>query len=314
MNIAVKLKAHLWTLPRWFAAPFFGSSVLLGAVLASGGINSTAWLALIACLLVMAGGHSWNSYLDYAWTGIDKGEVDDRSAEKAYTGGQNLIEKKTVSLREVLFNALTWYALSAIPMGFIIARQGWWIAIPWVLGMLCTFWYSKAKFTVWSHELSLGIAVGPLPVLIGMFAVSSHPPIINGLLVSVPVAIVLSFMGLALDEWPDAEANLKKGVKSMAYMVWKYADNVFDDGTHMVKDLNILRWYCTSWLMFMVTYHVFLISIGVLAPMTGIALLVIPFIIPLFLLLKKDFYKIMGPIVAVAALYPVILLVGQLIK
>ena len=36
-----KLKAHLWTLPRWFAAPFFGSSMLIGAVLA-GGIDANA--------------------------------------------------------------------------------------------------------------------------------------------------------------------------------------------------------------------------------------------------------------------------------
>src|SRR5450759_2441548 len=96
-----KLKAHLWTLPRWFAAPFFGSTLLLGAVLA-GDISANSWWALVAGLLIMAGGHSFNSYLDYAWTGIDKGEVEERSAEKAYTGGQNLLANGIVSQREVL--------------------------------------------------------------------------------------------------------------------------------------------------------------------------------------------------------------------
>ena len=110
-----KIKAHLWTLPRWFAAPFFGSAILLGAVLA-GGINANAWLALIAGLLVMAGGHSFNSFLDYAWTGLDKGEIEDRSAEKDYTGGQNLIEAGIVTVREVAINAIAWYLLSAVPL------------------------------------------------------------------------------------------------------------------------------------------------------------------------------------------------------
>ena len=57
--MARKLKAHLLTLPRWFAAPFFGSAILLGAVLA-GGITANGWIALAAGLLIMAGGHSFS--------------------------------------------------------------------------------------------------------------------------------------------------------------------------------------------------------------------------------------------------------------
>ena len=73
----------------------------------------------IAGILVMAGGHSFNSFLDYAWTGLDKGETEDRSAEKDYTGGQNVISAKIVSLREVLGNALGWYILSAVPVIYL---------------------------------------------------------------------------------------------------------------------------------------------------------------------------------------------------
>ena len=50
-----KIKAHLFTLPRWFAAPFFGCSLLMGAVLA-GGLGANAWIALVGGLLIMAGG------------------------------------------------------------------------------------------------------------------------------------------------------------------------------------------------------------------------------------------------------------------
>lgn len=312
-----KLKIHLFTLPRWFAAPFFGSSVLIGAVLA-GGINMYVWITLILGMLLMAAGHSWNSFLDYAWTGLDKGEQADRSAEKAYTGGQNLIETKQVSLREVLTNACIYDIASLLVLQWVTFQTGhfWSLIILWIAGFIVPFWYSWGKFN-YTQELALGISVGPIPVLLGMYTVSPNPPIINGLLVSVPMAIILSFMGLALDEWPDAEANLKKGVKSFAYKVWEYSDNqpplVFSLGAGPVtnKSLTTLLWYCTAWLMFMCIYHVFLISIGVLAPLTALALVVVPLIFPALLLLKKEFRKTMTVVIALGALYPLLMLLGQ---
>jgi len=292
-----KLKAHLWTLPRWFAAPFFGSAILLGAVLA-GGINANAWLALIAGLLVMAGGHSFNSFLDYAWTGLDKGEIEDRSAEKDYTGGQNLIEAGIVTVREVAINAIIWYLLSAVPIIYLAFTVGWPIIVVWVVGMLVTFWYSWGKFN-WTHEMALAVGVGPGSVLLGMFAVSPNPPWGIGLLASVPIAIILSYLGLALDEWPDAEANLKKGVKSVAYMVWKYGVS--------------LEWYASTWLMFLLVFQLFLIQLGIFSPATGLAFIPAAALIPLLVMMKGNFRKTMGTIVLVAAFYPILLLAGQII-
>jgi len=292
-----KLKAHLWTLPRWFAAPFFGSAILLGAVLA-GGINANTWLALIAGLLVMAGGHSFNSFLDYAWTGLDKGEIEDRSAEKDYAGGQNLIEAGIVTVREVAINAIAWYLLSAIPIIYLAFTVGWPIIIVWVVGMLVTFWYSWGKFN-WTHETALAVGVGPGSVLLGMFAVSPNPPWGIGLLASVPIAIILSYLGLALDEWPDAEANLKKGVKSVAYMVWKYGVS--------------LEWYVSTWLMFLLVFQLFLIQLNILNPATALAFIPAAVLIPLLVMMKGNFRKTMGAIVLVAAFYPILLLVGQII-
>ncbi len=64
VTLKQKVKAHIFTLPRPFAAPFFGCSLLMGAVLA-GGLNANAWIALVGGLLLMFGGHSWNSFLDW---------------------------------------------------------------------------------------------------------------------------------------------------------------------------------------------------------------------------------------------------------
>ena len=301
-----KLKAHLLTLPRWFAAPYFGSTLLLGAVLA-GGISSNSWWALVGGLFIMAGGHSFNSYLDYAWTGIDKGKVEDRSAEKAYTGGQNLLANGIVSLKEVLANAIFWYLLALGPVIYLSIKIGFGVLVLAVLAMLITFWYSWGKFN-WIHELSLGAGAGPISVLLGMFGTVSHPNIAAGLLAGIPVAILLCFAGLALDEWPDAEANLKKGVKSIAYYVW-YAS-------------ISLEAFLGIWFAFMYLFQFFLIYIGVLAAQTMWTFALVPVFMALIVLLRskdlkekgKDraFKKTAGVFVMVAALYPVILLIGQL--
>ena len=332
VGLRAKLKAHLWTLPRWFAAPFFGSALLIGCALAGGFFTRNALIGLIGGLFIMAGGHAFNSYLDYAWTKIDQGEIENRSAEKDYCGAQNLIENKIVSIYETLFNALLWYVLSAIPILYLASTVGWGIIPVWIIGLLDTFWYSKSKFN-WTHELALGTGCGPVAVLLGMFSVTAHPDIIKGIIISYPYAIILSFAGLALDEWPDAEANIKKGVKSVAFMVWGLAPWVREPASFFqtpeyankhglipsglvgswVKDVNILRWYLMAWILFMFMYQIFLISIGYLAPLTAIAWLTFFPMMACCVFFSSNYRKAAGVFVAIAALYPVLLVVGQVL-
>jgi 1,4-dihydroxy-2-naphthoate octaprenyltransferase len=236
--------------------------------------------------------------LDYAWTGLDKGEPEERSAEKDYAGGQSVLAAGIVSVREVAFNAITWYLLALAPLIYLALNVGWQILIIGFLGMLVTFGYAKAKFN-WTHELVLGIGAGPLAVLGGMFATTSSPPWVTGLVVSVPSAILISFIGLAIDEWPDAEANLKKGVKSIAYKVW-------ENGVS-------LEWYISSWLLFMYLYQVFLISIGILVPLSAISFFTWPFLMAFLVLLKQNFRKWAGIIVLTGVTYPLLLVLGQFI-
>jgi len=292
-----KLKAHLWTLPRWFAAPWFGSVILLGAALA-GGINMNAWVGLLAGLLVMAGGHSFNSFLDYAWTGLDKGEVEDRSAEKSYTGGQNIIEAGIVSPKEVALNAVGWYVLSAVPVIFVAVKVGWPILLVWGLSMMITFWYSKSKFN-WTHELALFVGAGPLAALIGMYSVSHDPTWWIGIAAGAPAGLTLSFVGLPLDEYPDAEANLKKGVKSIAYKVWEYGID--------------LGFYLLTWVAFVYLLQLFLIVAGILVPLTWLTFILVPFFMAAVVFLKKWFSKAAGALVIIGACYPILMLVGQII-
>jgi len=297
MTLASKIKAHIFTLPRWFAAPFFGGVVLLGAVLA-GGINANAWIGLTAGLLVMAGGHSFNSFLDYSWTGLDKGEIENRSAEKDYCGGQNIIEAGIVTPREVLLNALGWYMLSAVPIIYLAIKVSWLILLVWVLSMLVTFWYSKAKFN-WTHELALFVGAGPLAALIGMYSVTPTPEWWIGIAASAPSGLILSFVGLPLDEFPDAEANLKKGVKSVAYKLWEYGVD--------------LGFYLLVWITFVYLLQLFLIAAGILAPLTWLTFALVPLFMATVVFLKKSFRKTAGILVIIGACYPLLMLIGQVI-
>jgi 1,4-dihydroxy-2-naphthoate octaprenyltransferase len=290
-----KIKAHLWTLPRWFAAPFFAMAAILGALLA-GGMTFYSWLGVIASLLVMAGGHSFNSFLDYAWTGLDKGEEEDRSAEKDYTGGQSLIARGVISLRGVILNALVWYLLGLLVLVYLALKVGWPVLLIGVLGMMITFWYSKAKFN-YTHELALGVGIGPFPALVGMFATTASPHWIQGILAGIPTGLLISFAGLALDEWPDAEANIRKGVKSLSYKVWEYGIS--------------LEWYLSAWILFIYVYQIFLISIGVYKPLSGLTLLTFPFFIAGVIFLKRNFNKATDFIILTAVLFFVLLILGQ---
>ncbi len=293
-----EIKAHLLTLPRWFAAPFFGGSLLIGAVLADG-LSANAWIALIGGLLIMAGSHSFNTLLDFEWSGLDKpDEAGMRSIEKGYTAGQSVIAIGLLSSREVAINAISWYVLALVPILYLAINVTWILLPLAIAGMLITFWYAWGKFN-WTHETALAVGVGPIAVLIGMFSVNPSPPWVIGLMVSVPIAVILCYLGLAFDEYPDAEANLKKGVKSLAYKVWEYGVS--------------LEWYIMSWFLFVLLYQVFLINMGILAPMTAISFFTFPGIIACLVFLKANFKKVGRVLVIVAALYPILLLVGQII-
>lgn len=314
-------------LARPFAVPFFAFSAIAGVVLAGGSFtNINAWLILVAVLFSVFGGHNLNSILDFQ-NGLDAGEKEDRSAEKSYTGGQNLIENGKATLNGITWNAVVWYLLSAIALiivGYNTGSHVTWMILffLWVIGALVPFLYSMGKFTSWGlHELSLGAAVGPLPLLMAMYAVNNHPPILAGILVSIIPAVVLSFAGLGLDEWGDAPQNLKKGVKSISFKIWEYSDwtsnpKELKEGiantVEFTKSYSLLQWYMSTWLLMLFGFQIFLIGIGILKPMTGLGLIMFPPIMCSLVFLKKNFNRTAVVIIALAAVYLLLILIGQI--
>ena len=293
----VKLKAYLWTLERYFALPFFGGSLLLGVALAGGSFASlNTWLAFIMGTAFMCAGHVWNSALDYH-VGLDKGEIFERSAEKNYSGGQSLIASGTVTIKEVVIIAVIWDLIGLGTASYLATNTGWQIILIALLCIAVPFAYTPAKFSYF-HELVLFVGAGPLAALIGMYSVTPAPEWWIGIAASAPSGLILSFVGLPLDEWEDAEANLKKGVKSVAYRAWEY--NV---------DLGL---YLLVWVAFVYLLQVFLITVGILAPLTWLTFVLVPVFMAAVVFLKKSFRKTAGIIVIIGACYPVLMLIGQI--
>lgn len=303
-----KLKAHLWTSGRWFAIPFFGGSALIGSLLAGGTLSElNTWLGFLAVALLMACGHSQNSFIDWA-VGLDKIEGDG-SIEKGYTGGCGIL--KVLSPKELILNFTGWAVLGLIVCGVIASRVSPCILIPAVLGLAVPYLYTRGKFS-WYHETALASGV-VLAGITGMFAANPHPDWWTGIIVVLPVATLLSYLGLAFDEYLDAYSNLKLGTKSLAYKVW---ETRFD-----------LSLYILAWLIIIYAFQVFLITAGLLKPLTMISLFCFPFLLATLVFLKpyadairerpldkvaQDGFNRVGKLlVRVAALYPVLLLVGQ---
>lgn len=320
----MKARYYLWTSPRWFAAPFFGSAVLMGVVLAGGSIFSwTTVLVLAMALSLMASGHTLNSYLDYAVTKLDQGDESERSAEKSYTGGQNLLAEGAVTPNGVHWAAIGWLVLSStfLFLGWRATSSFGYLWMFLGLGIALSVWYSFSKFN-YTHELTLGILAGPLPVLMGMFASNPNPDWVRGIVVSVPFAIILAFAGLALDEYPDAEANLKKGVKSVAYKVWQYQPTLYLDfvdnelgrkvENEHVEGMGIYT-YVGLWLVLLYVFQVFLITIGHLKPLTFLTFALAPVFMASLVFLKANFGTAMLVFVGAGSLYGLLLVLGQVV-
>lgn len=306
-----KLRAHLIVLPRWFALPCFGVVSLIGSVLAGGTLSQlNTWLGFIIVTLAMWSGHAQNTFWDWK-AGLDDGE--DRSVEKEYSAGCEVISGGLLKPGEVVTNFVILGILSIVVSVILSFRVGWPVIVPVVLGLAIPYFYTRGKFS-WYHEAALAAGV-VLATVGGMLAINPAAAWWQGVLVGLIPAIILSFLGLPLDEYPDASHNLKKGVHSLPYQIWA---NDFS------LSLFLLTWVCILY-----SFQMFLIFIDILKPMTAISFALVPFFMykivtvqaaadilkqftdnPISLPVFNKHAKIL---VVFGMLWPILLLIGQVI-
>lgn len=217
MNYPInKVSAYLWTLPRWFAAPAAVASVTLGGVL-TGQSPGVIALASLAGALMMAYAHSWNSFQDWV-SGFDQGTATERSHEKPYTGGQNLIAKGLVDPTEVFTVAMVYLALSFLVTWFLAAQTSQWVWLAWSLVASCAPLYSWGKRT-YTCELWLALGFGPLAVTFGA-AVGPSPEMARAFLAGIPFGLVFGYMAELVDQYLDADVNVPKGLRNLGAWCW----------------------------------------------------------------------------------------------
>ena len=265
-----RLKTHIG-LGRFFALPACVCAVLLGIAL--GGYWS--WLSamvVLGTIFQMAYSHSFNTLLDYSWTGFDKGTEEERSRGKVYTTAQQPIAAGIMSPKGVMINGLVYLAISAIFIGIVAWKVSPIIWVIWGLTTLVTFWYSWGKLH-WNCELALGTGFGPLAVMLGM-ASQPDPDFLVAFLAGIPFLILWGYGAETIDQWTDAEPNWPRGLRNFGALLWK----------NNISVVMFLVWLLT------ITFlsQLFLIVGGILAPLTALSLIsFIPFSFCL-LYLEKD--------------------------
>ena len=256
-----KVKAHLITLPRWFALPAAVCAVLLGITLG----DNWSWLSamvVLAAIFEMAYAHSFNTLLDYSWTGFDRGTEEERSKGKVYTKAQQPIAAGILTPKEVMANGLVYLAISATFVGIVAWQVSPVIWAIWAVTASCTFGYSWGKLH-WSCEFFLGIGFGPFAIMLGM-ATQPNPDFLLAFLAGIPFLILWGYGAETIDQFVDASPNWPRGLRNFGALLWK----------NNVSVTMFLVWLLTiSFLS-----QLFLIAGGILAPLTALSLIsFIPF-------------------------------------
>ena len=291
--MVLKAAIYLWTLPRWFALPGVVASVALGGVL----IGQSPGIIALACLagaLMMAYAHSYNSWADWR-SGLDQGTESERSHEKPYTSGQNVIAQGLVSLKEVGGVAGAYLVLSAFATAVLAGYTTPWVFLPWGLVAACAPLYSWGKFT-YTCELVLGLGFGPFAVMFGA-AVGPGPEMARAFLAGIPFGLVFGYMAETVDQYLDADVNIPKGLRNLGALCWRR-------GWGLSPPLFLMALVTAA-------VHGALLGFGVLTHLTGFTVWILPAIAVLAPFYeKKQKAGIMAGL-GLVLLYPLAILVVE---
>ena len=246
-----KIETHLG-LGRFFALPCVVCAVLLGCTL-GGSLSWLSVMVVLAGIFEMAYSHSFNTLLDYSWTGFDKGTEEERSKGKVYTKGQQAIAASKLTPRGVFVNGLVYLAISAIFVGIVASRVSPVIWAVWAGTALCTFWYSWGKLH-YQCELALGLGFGPVAVMLGM-ASQPDPDFLTAFLAGIPFLLIWGYGAETIDQWTDAEPNWPRGLRNFGALLWKNEGSISTFITWILC-ITFVTQFC-------------LIAVGILVPLTA---------------------------------------------
>ncbi len=166
-----------------------------------------ALLAFVGLLLCHISVNVLNDYFDYR-SGIDL-EV----SRTPFSGGSGILPPALLKPRQVLWLGIGSFLL-AVPIGvyFVLAR-GWLLLPLLVIGAACILLYTPCLTRLGWPEWAPGVGLGTLPVL-GMYFVQTTTYTLPAIVAAIPSGILVHNL-LLLNEFPDAEADVKAGRKTL---------------------------------------------------------------------------------------------------
>jgi len=121
----------------------------------------------------------------------------------------------------VLAGAVTFFALSAAAGVYLAFKTGPVVLVLGLIGLLTVAFYSYFKNSFYVGEIMVGLCYGFL-ITSGSYYIHAGVINLDVVLMSVPFA-VLTFLILWINEFPDHDADLKSGKKTMVVRLGKKA-------------------------------------------------------------------------------------------
>jgi 1,4-dihydroxy-2-naphthoate octaprenyltransferase len=196
-------------------APFFTAVIvpaLLGTAIAwarSGEFHPFYFLLTIIGVICMhAGANMSNDYFDH------KNRTDEINEEfvRPFTGGSRLIQMGAIQPRQVLLEALAYYATAALIGLYLGWARGPWVLVIGLIGALSGYFYTAPPFFLVATglgEVFIGLNFGLL-VTLGAYYVQTGQLAWEPVIASLPVAFLIAGV-LYINEFQDMVADKAVG-------------------------------------------------------------------------------------------------------
>jgi len=218
--------AFLGSCIAWYEFKEFGGTFHLGYAL----------LAFFGLLLCHISVNVLNDYFDYR-SGIDL-EV----RRTPFSGGSGILPAALLKPRQVLWLGLVSFLL-AVPIGvyFVVALDKGWQLLPLLLvAAVCIILYTPFLTRVGWPEWAPGAGMGSLPVL-GAYFVQTTAYTFPAVIACIPSGILVHNL-LLLNEFPDAEADMKAGRKTLPIVMGKTKAWIVYSALTLIVYLWIIGW------------------------------------------------------------------------
>ena len=218
--------AFLGSCIAWYEFKEFGGTFHLGYAL----------LAFFGLLLCHISVNVLNDYFDY------RSGIDLAVRRTPFSGGSGILPAALLKPRQVLWFGLVSFLL-AIPIGvyFVVTLDKGWQLLPLLLvAAVCIILYTPFLTRVGWPEWAPGAGMGSLPVL-GAYFVQTTAYTFPAVIACIPSGILVHNL-LLLNEFPDAEADMKAGRKTLPIVMGKTKAWIVYSALTLIVYLWIIGW------------------------------------------------------------------------